>query len=136
MAYVLPSFVISESPLRPSLGLKIMECLRFLSTARAVTPPHSEAISKEECFQASAMALTTFWINQLEPMLHSDMPKRHNNDEDAWPLMSLTRASSWGSRARVLGGTLFDQRRERIELQDLLEMTVSVIIHIAISQSK
>jgi hypothetical protein len=123
LAYVLPSFVQSSQNSPASLGLKIMECLRFLSSSRPVTPM-GETITSEEAFKASAMGLTIFWINQLEPMLHSDLSRDS---------ISTEHSSSFGSR-KIRGhssGNLFDQSHATLELQELLEMTVSLIIHIA-----
>ena len=70
VAYVLPSFVEPSSQTSPRLGLKIVECLRFLSTAQSVSH-NGETLTADEMFNASAMALTNFWVNHLEPMLNS-----------------------------------------------------------------
>lgn len=56
VAYVLPSFVESSSQTPPSLGLKIVECLRFLTTAHSVSH-NGEVLGTDEMFKACATAL-------------------------------------------------------------------------------
>jgi hypothetical protein len=127
MACILPSFVMSSSTqLKPGLGLKIMECLRFLSTAREVTP-RGVRIPKEESMHAAALGLSTFWVNQLEPLIRSQRDLA--SPDSIQPL----RSSSVGyRRARSsTPGQVFDQRKDEIGTQELLEMTVSLIIEFA-----
>jgi len=119
VAYVLPSFVESS----PSVGLKIMECLRFLSISRDVTP-NGVRISKEMMFKASAMGVTAFWMNALEPMLQSGTPVDDISSERS----DLHMMNS--SVAGFAAGGIFDQGHQTLELQELLEMTVSLIVHI------
>ena len=123
VAYVLPSFVESSS-VHPSVGLKIMECLRFLSTSRLVSP-NGRRISQEEMYRASAAGVTTFWINELTPMLNSGAgaPK---NDSTAERSDLFSRTNKKGRRRGRTGG----QRHQTLELQELLEMTVSLIVQI------
>ena len=128
IAHILPSFVMSSSTLlKPALGLKIMECLRFLSMARDVSP-RGERIAKEESFQAAAIGLATFWVNQLEPMLRlqgGGLSTTGLSDH-------MGRRPSMGvRRGRSTPGHVFDQRKEAIGAQELLEMTVSLIISFA-----
>ena len=122
VAYLLPAFAPCET--QPALALKILESLQFLSACRSVTPL-GRTIRKEECFRVAAMALTNVWINQLEPVFHAGIDERPR--ETAW---TLSRQSS-GGRPRVSGAGLFDQRQEAIQLQELLEMTVSLIVRVA-----
>lgn len=119
VAYVLPSFVETS----PSVGLKIVECLRFLSTSRSVSP-NGVKISREMMFKASAMGVTAFWMNALEPMLHLGM----SLDDESMERSDLRMMSS-ASGGLVAGG-VFDQGQQTLELQELLEMTVSLIVHI------
>ena len=105
-----------------------MECLRFLSQARDVSP-RGERIAKEESFQAAAIGLATFWVNQFEPMLRS---QGANIPTTIGASDHLGRAPHMGHRrGRSTPGHVFDQRREAIGTQELLEMTVSLIIEFA-----
>jgi hypothetical protein len=130
LAYVLPSFVESSHHTPPTLGLKIMECLRFLSSSRPVSAM-GETVTSEEAFKASAMGLTSFWVYQLEPMLHSDRSKEENGSIEHSDTSEHNIVSSSGARRHNSGLNFFDQPHEAIELQELLEMTVSLIIHFA-----
>ena len=138
VSYLLPSFVdaMSTSP-APGLGLKIMECLRMLSIARSISP-NGETITAEESFKASAKGLFIFWINHLLPMLVRMGKQEEGKTDEAKvedPGQPLVRTSSVGGRIRSgrtsSGGRTFDQRKEAMELEELLKMTVSLIIFIA-----
>lgn len=122
VAYVLPSFVESSS-VHPSVGLKIMECLRFLSTSRPVSP-NGRRISQDEMYRASAAGVTTFWINELTPMLNSGAGAPKNDSTERSDLFARTNKK--GRRRGRTGG----QRHQTLELQELLEMTVSLIVQI------
>jgi len=123
VAYVLPSFVESSS-VHPSVGLKIMECLRFLSTARLVSP-NGRRISREEMYRASAAGVTTFWMNELTPMLNVGAGTPLNGS-------TVERSDLFGrtnKKGRQRGRT-GGQRHQTLELQELLEMTVTLIVQI------
>lgn len=121
VAYVLPCVVESSSaPTSPSLGLRIIECLRFLVSAQTVSV-ENEQLKEDEMFESASRALTTFWVHQLEPLLNSKQSKVHLNGE------TLRRSVSMGRQRGRLAG----QRLEFITLNELLEMTVSTIIFIA-----
>jgi hypothetical protein len=137
IAYILPSFVATSSNLiKPGLGLKIMECLRFLSQSRDISPL-GERITRQKSFKAAAIGLVTFWYNQLEPML-----KAQSNNGIEYTAYSDTvgrRPSIGHRRGRSIPGHVFDQRKEAIGMQELVEMTVSLIIEFAsqdISETK
>ena len=119
VAYVLPSFVETS----PSVGLKIMECLRFLSSSRPVCP-NGVRISSEMMFEASVLGVTAFWMNALEPMLNSGM----SVDEVVGERPDLHLQNINAGFAAASG--IFDQGHQTLELQELLEMTVSLIVHI------
>ena len=122
VAYVVPFFVDSSSQTPPSLGLKIVECLRFLTSAHSISH-NGEVIGEGEMFKASAMALATFWVNILEPMLNS---KESSSDGKPFKKrVSLGRQRSRGTDHRQ------DYRREAIALDELLEVTVTLIIYLA-----
>jgi hypothetical protein len=129
LAYLLPSFVQSSHHTPPTLGLKIMECLRFLSSSRPISAG-GETVTSEEAFKASAMGLTSFWVNQLEPMLHSGQSKEENRSTMLSDTSERKIVTTSQARRRSSGLNFFDQPQEAIELQELLEMTVSLIIHI------
>ena len=120
VAHVLPSFVESSA----SVGLKIMECLRFLSTSRPVSP-NGVKISQQTMFKASAMGVTAFWMNALEPMLNVG----GSAEVAATEKFDLQMISNNSSGLAAAGG-IFDQGHQTLELQELLEMTVSLIVHI------
>lgn len=120
VAYLLPSFVESSSLSGPNLALKIVECLRFLFSSRPVSPKNEE-ISRSEMYNASVMGLTTFWINAFFPMLQQ---------EGAAQLES-TDSMQRRARGRQVGGGTFDQRQETLEVQELLEIIVSLIVSMA-----
>lgn len=122
VAYVVPSFVDSSSQTPPSLGLKIVECLRFLTTAHSVSH-NGEVLDQGAMFKASTMALATFWVNILEPMLNSK--KLSLDSESLIMTVSLGRQRSRDTDHRQ------DYRRDAIALDELLEVTVSLIIYVA-----
>ena len=128
VAYLLPSIVESTQLSSPSVGLKIVECLRFLFSSKSVSPK-GEEISRSDMFNSSALGLTTFWINALFPMLQKDSNKP--GCIAATPLQK--KGSQYRSRGRQLqigsGGGTFDQKQ--LEVQELLEMTVSLIVNMA-----
>jgi len=124
VAFVLPSFVEPSSLSSPSVGLKIVECLRFLSTAQSVSHGGEFLSAEDDLFAASAMALTTFWVNHLEPFLRSK--KSASVDANPDGLTLKRQRSQWSA-----GSAVFDQRRDSITGDELLEMTISLIIHVA-----
>lgn len=120
VAYVLPSLMKCS----PGVGLKIMECLRFLSVSRTVSP-NGVRIPQETMFKASAMGVFSFWMNVLEPLLASGPSAEETTTERS----NLHMISSSTAGFAAAGG-IFDQGHETLELQELLEMAVSLIIHI------
>lgn len=135
VAYLLPSFERSNSLQSSSLGLKIIECLRFLFASMPVTPK-GEELRRDEMCAASAKGVYTFWYIVLDPLLRSglreDMAPGHSFSESP----ELVRGTSTRMRRRTasqqrVGGNVFDQRQEVLELQELLELTVSLIVEMA-----
>lgn len=119
VAYVLPSFVEASTHLPPPLGLKIVECLRFLTTAETVSH-NGEKIEVNEMFRACHVALSEFWVSLLEPVLKAKSTETIESEP-------LKRKVSQG-RQRIRGG---EQRLESIVLDELLETSVSLIILVA-----
>lgn len=130
IAYLVPSYTDAMPTLSTtiSLGIKIMECLHVLSHAPTITV-NKEVLEAQEFFQAAAKGVFLFWIHHLVPLLDSS----HKLEaEETTPLLSRTASVGGRHRQRTTGGgAVFDQRREAIELQELLELTVSLIIHMA-----
>lgn len=124
VAYLLPSCLGPNTLPSPSTGLKIIECLRFLFSSMPVTS-RGEAISGVEILHVSVMGVYTFWFSALSPSLKIAASKKTK----VGPFNERTRKS------RVIqqhaGETIFDQRREVLELQELLELTVSFIVEMA-----
>ena len=116
VAYLLPSFVESSALSGPSLALKIVECLRFLFSSKPVSPKNEE-ITIHEMYNASAMGLATFWMNAFFPMLQQA-------DTGIVENLEVRRA-----RGRQAGA--FDQKQETLEVQELLEIIVSLIVKMA-----
>lgn len=129
VAYLLPSFVGLQTP--PSLGLKVVDCLRLLGDTEAIRP-NGQEISKEECFKAAATSLFLFWINQIEPMIEESSVGTKATDFDTHAVsFSVSRRLGAKSQAYSDGGGFFYQRRESIEMQELLEITVTLVVYLA-----
>ena len=128
VSYVLPSFVESGYQSSPSLCLKIVECLRFLVSAET-TSHDGEVFTHEDMFDAAAKALTTFWVSHIEPSLHSEKAKKLSTVEMK---KGLLRHTSWGRQR----GRLVDEREEGVAATELLEVTVSLILHVTNEESE
>jgi hypothetical protein len=128
VAYVLPSFVIS-SQTTSALGLKIIECLRFLVASRPVTP-QGVSISREEMCKAAAIGVNILWINAVLPLLKSELSKIDATKTK--PVLTRVRTSGYGRSTRGrLGGGVFDQGQDSVEIKELTELAVTLITHIA-----
>ena len=131
VAYLLPSFARSDTLPSSGIGLKIIECLRFIFTTQSVTPK-GEDISRADLCQASAMGVYTFWFNVLSPTLSM---KKAPSGLASESREAMRRPSLRMRKSRVLQQqareTIFDQRREVLESQELLELTVSLIVEMA-----
>ena len=126
IAYLLPSFVAS-SQTSSSLGMKILECLRFLLASRAVTPQGTH-ISRDEMCQACSMGLNILWIHAIQPLMATEISKKSR--QTSRPSLKMSTSRSMRMRARG-GGGVFDQGQESIEIQELVELSVTMITHIA-----
>jgi hypothetical protein len=116
VAYLLPSFEQSNSLQSSSLGLKIVEC--------------------DEMCTASAMGVYTFWCIVLSPLLRSGLSENIAPVRSFSESPELVRGISTRLRRRSVsqqrvGGNVFDQRQEVLELQELLELTVCLIVEMA-----
>jgi hypothetical protein len=125
IAYVLPSFVESSTQTSATLGIKIVDCLRFLTRAQPVSH-RGEVLDSREMFNAASMALAAFWVNHLEPILKTKRSRSSVVES------SQLRRNISASRQRDRGANL---RQESIALDELLETTVSLVIFVAKNES-
>jgi len=151
VAYVLPASVVASGQnIKPQVGLKLVECLRFLTTIQSTQRIREDEITSHDCCRAASLGLTAFWIHTLEPMLRSLLPEERllvngnqlgsqyslnaNDDKDAIPPAALARrASSAGGSmvSRQRFRTFTSQRREASGIQELLEMSITLVIRFA-----
>ena len=168
VAHILPASVIAmastsssataahHSNIKPQVGLKIMECLRFLSTVREPEQNiQGEIITCRECWKAATMGLATFWIHALEPMVRTTSVPSNNkssvksgsvvqySDIGAITPTSLAPRGSSSGSSSVTGGRqrhnrsqtwgAFNLRREQgtAGIQEILEMAVTLVIRFA-----
>jgi hypothetical protein len=128
VAYVLPSFVVS-SQTTCALGLKIIECLRFLVASRPVTP-QGVSISREEMCKVAAIGVNILWINAVLPLLKCELSK--NDARKTEPVLTRVRTSVYVRSTRgQLGGGVFDQGQDSVDIKELTELAVTLITHIA-----
>ena len=128
VAYILPSFVVS-SQTSSALGLKIIECLRFLVASRPVTP-QGVSISREEMCKAAAIGVNILWINAVLPLLKSELSKI--DARKTAPVLTRVRTAGYERSTRGrLGGGVFDQGQDSVEVKELTELAVTLITHIA-----
>jgi hypothetical protein len=125
VAYLLPSFVESSSHTPPSLCLRIVECLRFLTTTGPILHD-GEMLGDDEMLNASALALASFWVYQLEPILISKPVKVVEQS------ITLHRRTS-RERERNRGE---EKRNETITITELLDTTVTLIMYFAKLEAK
>ena len=127
VAYILPSFVVSAQT-SSSIGLKIIECLRFLAVTIAVDTEEFN-ITRGEMLKAASMGVNVLWINAIQPLLllESTKDQATQNRPELRPTFSL-RLSRGRGRA---GGGIFDQGQESIEIRELTELAVTLITHLA-----
>lgn len=128
VAYLLPSVVESTQLSSPTVGLRIVECLRCLLLSRSMSP-NGEEISRSDMFNASAMGLTTFWINAFSPMIQIENARSGGVATAPQQKRGAQyRSRGWQLQVGTGGGT-FDQ--SQLEVQELLAMTVSLIVNMA-----
>jgi predicted house-cleaning noncanonical NTP pyrophosphatase (MazG superfamily) len=131
VAYLLPSFVAS-SQTSSSLGLKILECLRFLLISRPVHP-QGKTIGRDEMCQACAYGLNILWIHAIQPLLASEMAKTSKREKR--PSQRITASRSLRKLQNRRGSGMFDpaqgQAQSAVEIKELTELAVTMITHIA-----
>ena len=133
IAYTLPSFVAS-SQTTPSLGIKILECLRFLVTSNPVSP-NGVVISKEDMCHAASVGVSVLWINAIQPLITMEKVKKES--KKARPALKQSQSLRFGRIRSRGGGGVFDQSHESMEIQELTESAVTLIAHLAkLTQTK
>ncbi|KAL7574643.1 hypothetical protein ACA910_002992 [Epithemia clementina (nom. ined.)] len=162
VAHILPASVVAmanaHSMIKPQVGLKIMECLRFLNTVQEREQRiQNVIITSRECWNAAIMGLSTFWIHALEPLARASTMQLSNNsnskgrivfrdheNEDTPPTSLPPRINSSGSHSlgrhrhsRSQTGGFFNQRREQsmAGVQEILEMAVTLVIRFATKET-
>lgn len=120
VAYVLPSYAESESHVPANIGLKIVECLGCLLDEDEVAHKN-DVVGKDEIFEATARALTTFWISHLEHPLQTP------GGLDGAANDGLPVANRRGRMAVTYG--------ENAVTNELLDTTVTLIISMASQES-
>lgn len=127
VAYVLPSFVVS-SQTSSSVGLRIVECLRFLVTAKPVTPQNT-VITRDEMVKAASVGVNVLWINAIQPLLAIESAKAESKQNR--PALRPSASIKFGRMRGRTGSGVFDQGQESIEIRELTELAVSLIAHLA-----
>jgi SPRY domain len=126
VAYILPSFV-SSSQTSPSVGLKIMECLRFLVIANPVSP-NDIFISNEQMCHAASVGVNVLWINAIQPLMSMEKVKTESRNTRA--VLNASQSLRLGRSDTGVGGSVFDQGLESMEIQELAESAVMLIAHL------
>jgi hypothetical protein len=125
VAYLVPALVESSSETPPSVGLRVVECLKYLSTGSPLSY-RGELLSEDEMRNACTLALASLWVNHLESLISSN--------QIVVPEQSLTvQRGVPPQKERNRGG---DQRREMVTIGELLDETVSLIMFFAKVEAK
>jgi hypothetical protein len=125
VAYLVPALVESSSETPPSVGLRVVECLKYLSTVRPLSY-RGELLNEDEMRNASTLALASLWVNHLESLISSNpivVPEQSLSVQRGIPT----------HKERNRGG---DQRREMVTIGELLDETVSLIMFFAKIEAK
>ena len=126
VAYTLPSFVAS-SQTSSSVGLKIMECLRFLVTANSVSP-NGVMITKDQMCQAASSGVNVLWLHAIQPLIAMENVKKASSNTR--PALNPSQSIRFGRVKPRAGGGIFDQGQESIEIQELTESAVTLIAYL------
>ena len=125
VAYLVPALVESSSETPPSVVLRVVECLKYLSTIHPLSY-RGELLKKDEMRNASTLALGSLWVNHLESLISSNqivVPEQSIIVQRGVPTQ----------KERNRGG---DQRREMLIIGELLDETVSLIMFFAKIEAK
>lgn len=135
VAYLIPSFT-DPTHCQGDLGLRVMECLRFLVNSPKI--PNGSDIAPYEVREVAGLALTHLWINVLQPTWSE---KKLIDEYGTGPFradlssvlsQNSTKKAPATNSSRVVGrwGRL-KQRQDMSEMQELLETTVSLVVTVA-----
>lgn len=127
VAYILPSFVVS-SQTSSSIGLKIVECLRFLAVSQTIDLG-LDSINRAEMLKAASMGVNVLWINAIQPLLLIE--GMHSQPKDTRPALRPSSSLRIVRGRGKAGGGMFDQGQEKIEIRELTELAISLITYIA-----
>jgi hypothetical protein len=127
IAYILPSYVKSSDSPSSNLGLKIVKSLHFLFTTSNPVTPRGEEISVTEMRQASIMGVHIFWFYSLARFLNNKAS--YLSSENA--LLLKTVLSTTRRRRLEQNPNEKTQPPEQYELQELLNLTVSLVTFMA-----
>jgi hypothetical protein len=126
VAYVLPSFV-AKSQVTSQMAIKFLECIRFLITTQPVSP-QNVTITRQEMYSAASAGVNALWINTVRPLIALEKSKQVSK----LPMPTHEKQSSSFRRFRGrTGGGMSDQGQESKETQDMTELSVTLITHIA-----
>ena len=139
IAYLIPSFSDS-SHCQGDLGLRIMECLQFLVNSPKI--PAGSDVAPHEVREVAGLALTHLWINVLQPAWSERNPDDESIIEPFQSDLSLmftknnTRKSNNSNSSKQLLGRRrhIKKRQDVLEMQKLLENTVSLVVTVADSE--
>lgn len=126
VAYVLPSFVVKSQVTSP-MTMKFLECLRFLVTSPPASPQEVN-ISRREMYRAASAGVNALWTHTIGPLIALEKSKQVTRVD--MPTLEKQISGFRRFRART-GGGVFDQGQELKEVQDMTELAVTLIAHIA-----
>jgi hypothetical protein len=127
VAYVLPIFLAS-SQISSAVGLKMVEILRFLVASKPISP-QGYYITREEMCKAASVGVNVLWINAIQPLIALEKAKEDSKQNR--PALRSSTSVRFGRLRGQTGGGVFDQGQESIEIQELTELAVTLIAHIA-----
>jgi hypothetical protein len=109
------------------MAIKFLECIRFLITTQPVSP-QNVTITRQEMYSAASAGVNALWINTVRPLIALEKSKQVSK----LPMPTHEKQSSSFRRFRGrTGGGMSDQGQESKETQDMTELSVTLITHIA-----
>eukprot|EP00980_Cylindrotheca_fusiformis_P029822 scaffold23911_cov127-Cylindrotheca_fusiformis.AAC.2 len=126
VAYVLPSFV-SKSQVSSQMAMKFLECLRFLVTTQPASP-QNVPITRHEMYSAASAGVNALWIDTICPMIAVEKSKKAS--EVPMPMLEKQTSRFRRFQERSVHG-MFARSQESKEIQDMTELSVTLITHIA-----
>eukprot|EP00536_Pseudo-nitzschia_multiseries_P005081 jgi/Psemu1/318558/estExt_fgenesh1_pm.C_920001 len=127
VAYILPIYVV-HSQTSSSIGLKLVECLHYLATSNPVSP-NGIVITTEEMCKAASVGVNVLWVNAIQHLI--EIQKVKNESSSSPPSLRPGKTVRYGRLRSRTGGGVFDQGHESREVQELTELAVTLIAHLA-----